>query len=390
MTNSLLFEGPILEEVLSEARLCFGGDVEIEAANRVRRGGVFGFFSSEWFEVWARPSTAAVSSAALTMLDREEAEADVFQRMVRSARSDDRLGGTPIVETPTEDYESALDHFFGDNGGAPGAPERTLVTAGAPAAHVAQPQAAPTPTATSAAQAAPMPTASSPAEGMPMQTAVREPIPAAIALEDPPRGESVFATKPAPKADLLWAMLDRLDQVPSAPPLPTEPGLVVFAGDAAAALEVAHEFGERSARWNGVIAVLSRSAVVDGVPPWLLINEFADLQSRSARWRQSDGIVPVVLDIGVEAVDRKWAIQALTEMRADQCRLVVEAWRLAEDVGRLAGKLGGVDTLELVSVADTVDPLAMLDLGIPIGSIEGRPANSELLAAVWLENRRRG
>ena len=385
MTNSLLFEGPILEDVLSEARLCFGGDVEIEAANRVRRGGVLGFFSNEWFEVWARPSTAAVSSAALSMLDREEPEADVFQRMIRSARADDRLGGAPIVETPTEDYESALDHFFGDTGEAPGAPERTLVTAGVPAAN----GALPSPTLTTQTLTTPtLPTAAAPAANV--QTPVREPIPAAIALEDPPRGESVFATRPAPKSDLLWAMLDRLDQLPIAPPLPTEPGLVVFAGDAAAALEVAHEFGERSTRWNGDIAVLSRNATVDGVPPWLLINEFADLQTRSARWRQRDGIVPVVLDIGVEAVDRRWAIQALTEMRADQCRLVVEAWRLAEDVGRLAGKLGGVDTLELVSVTDTVDPLAMLDLGIPIGSIEGRPANSELLAAVWLENRRRG
>ena len=32
MSNSLLFEGRDLEEVLGEARLCFGPDVEIEAA----------------------------------------------------------------------------------------------------------------------------------------------------------------------------------------------------------------------------------------------------------------------------------------------------------------------------------------------------------------------
>ena len=87
MMNSLLFEGPNLEEVLNEARLCFGPDVEIEAANRVRRGGLLGFFASEWFEVWARPSAAVAAHPALALLDHED-EADTFQSMVRNAMAD--------------------------------------------------------------------------------------------------------------------------------------------------------------------------------------------------------------------------------------------------------------------------------------------------------------
>lgn len=372
MTNSMLFEGPILEEVLSEARLCFGSEVEIEAANRVRRGGLFGFFASEWYEVWARPSAALAANPALALLDGEE-EPDSFQQMVRNAIADRRLSGGDAPETPQENYESALDEFFGGDAPSP-VRERELVGV----------SAAPT------GQAAPLAPESAPAEpptSTPMLAA--NAVSAAVALEDAPRGDSVFSPQRAAKTDLLWAMLDRLDAVPTAPPLPCDSGLVVFVGEAATALETARRMGERHQLWNGDVAVLTRSGDVADVPSWLVIDDLDELTSRAARWRQRDGVVPVVLDQGVEAVERAWAAKAIKAIEADQVRLVVEAWRLTEDVGRLAGKLGGVDAIELVAVADTVEPLAMLDLEIPLGSIEGRPATADLLAAVWLENRRR-
>jgi hypothetical protein len=384
MTNSMLFEGPILEEVLSEARLCFGSEVEIEAANRVRRGGLFGFFASEWYEVWARPSAALAANPALALLDEEE-EPDSFQQMVRNAISDRRLGGGTGPETPEENYESALDDFFGGDDASPAVRERELVgvATGSPAVRerelVGVAAGSPATGSTEVAEAAPAAT--------PMLAA--DAVSAAVALEDAPRGASVFAPQRAAKTDLLWAMLDRLDAVPTAPPLPRNSGLVVFVGEAATALETARRMGERHQLWNGDVAVLTRSGDVADVPSWLVIDDLDELANRAARWRQRDGVVPVVLDQGVEAVERAWAAKAITAIEADQVRMVVEAWRLTEDVGRLAGKLGGVDALELVAVADTVEPLAMLDLGIPLGSIEGRPATADLLAAVWLENRRR-
>jgi hypothetical protein len=226
-------------------------------------------------------------------------------------------------------------------------------------------------------------TASMPASGLAPSVT-----PASVALEDAPRGATVFDEQRAPKADLLWALLERLERVPAAPALPAN-GVVVFVGQAKAAWESARTMGQRHALWSGDVAVVSRASEIDGVPSWLVVNDLADLASRADRWRQR-GIVPIVLDLGTEVVDQVWAIRALTALQADQVRFVTEAWRLAEDVGRTAGKIGGVDTIELVAVADTVEPLAMLDLEIPISTIEGRPATPELLAAVWLENRRRG
>lgn len=400
MTNSMLFEGPLLDEVLSEARLCFGADVEIEAANRVRRGGLFGFFASEWYEVWARPSAAVISNPALALIDDEDSD-DTFQQMVRNAMADRRLGGGESGAAPSE-YDSALDQFFSDSGtpdpGPNPAPTRQLVPAGAAAGIESASDSGPAMSSapTAAPVASPMlaaTTTSTPrpeADGHAGAESLVSPVSAAVALEDPPKGASVFTAERAPKTDLLWAMLDRLDGLPKAPALPTSSGLVVFVGDAAAALETARDMGERTGLWTGDVAVISRNPDAGDVPSWLLVDDLDELASRSARWRQRDRLVPVVVDQGIEAAERIWARTAITQLAAEQVRLVVESWRLPEDVGKMAGKLGGVDALELVAIADTVEPLAMLDLDIPLSTIEGRPATPELMAAVWLENRRRG
>lgn len=391
MTNAMLFEGPLLDEVLAEARLCFGADVEIEAANRVRRGGILGFFASEWFEVWARPSAAVVANPALRLA--EEDDADTFQSMVANAMADRRMTGDgPVL--PEDDYDTALERFFDDDDGPGAAPERQLVPAGAAAAElvadlplssaaapVGETPAAPTQPVTvepAIPEAAPSPIPST----IPLTT------PAAVALEDAPRGDSVFTPQRAPKTELLWAMLDRLDALPAAPALPTV-GVVAFVGEAAAALDAVRRIGERSGLWTGDVAVVTRKSEIEGVPSWLLIHDLDELSTMAERWRQRGRVVPVIIDQGAEAGDRNWALTAVTHLEADQVRLVVEAWRLPEDVGRLAGKLGGADAIELVSVTDTVEPLAMLDLAVPLGSIDARPASPELMAAVWLENRRR-
>lgn len=49
------FEGNTVEEVLAEVRATFGADAEIVEANKVRRGGLGGFFAKESVEVTARP-----------------------------------------------------------------------------------------------------------------------------------------------------------------------------------------------------------------------------------------------------------------------------------------------------------------------------------------------
>ena len=100
--------------------------------------------------------------------------------------------------------------------------------------------------------------------------------------------------------------------------------------------------------------------------------------------------MPVIIDDTIDKPSLDWVGEALDALQPAQTRLMTEAWRLPEQVGRVALRLGGVDAIELAQADDTIDPLALLDLDIPVGSVEGRPASPELLAAVWLDRRRRG
>ena len=382
MTNSLLFEGSDLEEVLTEAQLCFGPDVEIVAANRVRKGGVMGFFAREWYEVWAHGAPPVTpTNAALALIEREanatpataaamNVDGDSFQSMVANALAE---------QAPPDRFESAMNQFFGgsDQGesGAAGRGGRTATVADATATRVRRP-------VSSSVATLPNPTDAD----VQAAVAMRVETPAAVALEDAPRGASVFDEAPKPRRDVLWMMLDRIEEATTTAAMP-DTGLVVFVGDAAAALPAVQELGRRLGTWSTEVAVVTRRAV-DAVPAWLMIEDMTDLASRASRWSRRPGVVPVIVDQPLDAANIDQVLEALEVLEPSQVRIVTEAWRLPEQVGRLAGRLGGVDALELVEIGDAMDPLSMIDLDIAIGSIDGRPASCELLAAVWLEKRR--
>ncbi len=60
MSNQRRFEGTNLEALLEEVRSTLGNDAHIVAANRVRKGGVGGFFAREHFEVIAAEPEATI------------------------------------------------------------------------------------------------------------------------------------------------------------------------------------------------------------------------------------------------------------------------------------------------------------------------------------------
>ena len=381
MTNSLLFEGSDLEEVLAEAQLCFGPDVEIVAANRVRKGGVMGFFAREWYEVWAHGAPPVTpTNAALALIEREantaNADGDSFQSMVANAIAE---------QSPPDRLESAMNQFFGDDTPNPPSPPRrtrrsaTVADATSAGERPAGGVATLTRPAPAATDAAPTTTATARS---------RVETPAAVALEDPPRGASVFEEDRRPRRDVLWMMLDRIEAATKTVAVP-ETGVIAFVGDAAAALPAIQELGRRVGAWSTEVPVITRRSL-DEVPAWLAIQDLSDLESRVPRWSRRPGPVPVVIDHPLDTANLDHALDALDVLDPAQIRLVTEAWRLPEQVGRIAGRVGGVDAVELVGVADAIDPLSMIDLDIPIGSIEGRPASCELLAAIWLEKRRDG
>ena len=61
---------------------------------------------------------------------------------------------------------------------------------------------------------------------------------------------------------------------------------------------------------------------------------------------------------------------------------VVEATRKAQDVGSWTRALGGVHALALTELEETSDPAAVLELGIPVSRLGGRPATPRAWATL--------
>jgi len=354
MSSSMLFEGDDLEKVLEEAQRCLGDSMQIENASRVRRGGILGFFAKEWFEVWAAPSAPArTRRGAPRDLDRGTEFDTAFGRAVDDA----------ILRSA---HDEAIDEFFETR--------RSVDRSG--------------PLESSGPSRTDRGGISRPKAESREVAAIRETTPALVALEDPLRGASVFAEPSQRTAGLLWDMLDELDALPEPRPLTSSTGIVAFVGDPRHARAVAESVGAASGLWRGDVTVLSRKRSLPGLPSWLLVNSIDEAADRLERWLGRESATPLIIDQPIDSGDRAWTSDALSRLRAGQTRLVTEAWRLPGDVDHLISRIGPVDAIDLVEIKGTLEPLAMLDLGVPIATADGRRATSDLLAAIWLERRR--
>ncbi len=98
MASRLLLEGPDLEALLDRVRTEHGSNARIVSADRLRRGGVGGFFSKQWFELGVEvPEPGAQAPAAdpvealLSLADRADsamiAPAPTFDSALTAAQS---------------------------------------------------------------------------------------------------------------------------------------------------------------------------------------------------------------------------------------------------------------------------------------------------------------
>ena len=71
-----------------------------------------------------------------------------------------------------------------------------------------------------------------------------------------------------------------------------------------------------------------------------------------------------------------------TEEQLKKLVLDMEATRKAQDVGSWTRALGGVHALALTELEETSDPAAVLELGIPVCRLGGRPATPRAWATL--------
>jgi hypothetical protein len=78
----------------------------------------------------------------------------------------------------------------------------------------------------------------------------------------------------------------------------------------------------------------------------------------------------------------EWARQVFDALEPTMVWGAVEATRKPEDVAEWSEQLGGFDALGATDLDGTVSPAAILQCGIPVGRLEGRPATPLRWASV--------
>jgi len=399
----LLLEGPDLSELMGQVRAEFGPTARIIRAERVRTGGLAGFFARERYELTidvpdapAAPAAPSLRARRAALAGQTGAAATGLTGMDALLAAADAADGAPAMDAvPTQSspddaprvstgeaaFADLLDQMRAMSGLPPedrvvevaveeGAdavtPGAVTPDAGDPAARVFAPLA-PAPAPTTA------PAAGSPASGQVTRTHLAD-------LGVPEHLLTIVGDGPVQLSRLLAA-------VPPAPPLPRDPGSVlVVVGLPEDALRVAELLVLRHTSGGTVVRAGELEPGTD--PSRRLTTPAAATRWRSRLERHTE---LTVVAVGVTpARDRESAAADLiAALDPTQLWAVADARSKPRDCVRWLGAVGArrrVDALAVTGLFDTSEPGTVLDLPVPVAWIDGVPASRMAWAAALTEH----
>jgi pyruvate/2-oxoglutarate dehydrogenase complex dihydrolipoamide acyltransferase (E2) component len=194
--------------------------------------------------------------------------------------------------------------------------------------------------------------------------------------------QAASATSVPIGADPASWLLGLFEQMPAAEHLPRGQGsVIVVAGGREAALELARQLAEELGLDPEALLIASPTYRSRAIPAHRRL-EAADAAAEARRsWRRR----PRPTIVAVEAAPGRrgdWARRVIDALEPTMVWGAVEATRKPEDVFEWAEELGGFDALGVTDLDGTVSPAAVLQCGIPIGRLDGRPATPLLWASL--------
>jgi hypothetical protein len=428
------FEGPDVQVLLDQIRAELGPGAKINGAERIRVGGVLGFFAKEHYRVVVEapgatsddsPSEVPVTEATATASaeDRSSrrtrrknaAPDDVFSAMAEATDDVNDVAAVaaaapvpvtpvpvvpaPVVpvdqdseeNAPTEDVTESFDAVLSRVA-------TTLGTDPADGARSGHGNGNGTGGAGHGTGPEPEPELGDPVTGPPVGIASRaalylaETAPGSadphevvgVALRRTGLDPSVVA--PVTEglrhgAGLEALLLHALGSLPPAPAVPRRAGsLLVVVGAGAPARRLAAALAGEVGIDPTEVPFCSRdggaSALVTGR---LLVRSAEDAAELAPGWRRSRPAV-VVVDAAVTGSPRSWATHLIASLRPTAVWGVVESTAKTEDIHAWAEALGGIDALALENLEATVSPASALAVGIPVARLDGQTAT----AARWV------
>ncbi|RYV50005.1 hypothetical protein [Pengzhenrongella frigida] len=429
MPTRLLLDGDDLATLMHRVRAEMGPNAVVVRAERVRTGGLAGFFAKEHFELTVevpdRPARIprrqsvhlpAVGSGLAGLLDAADAEeawdagqpapaADFVPMPMPMPATATGAGASPSGTSPTgppdgsspaavptgprvstdADTFATLLASIDDMADVPKPPDPVDVPkvpdAGADAGDADLPSAAPDPRFL-------------PREAPPGPTSTTTPAPTAA----PPRaggGDRRALLGLGVPAALLGAggldetmpLSDLLGRLVRPPALLRDQGsIIAVVGEGAQALEVATQFAIRLRQDPHDVVLAGQMHAAPGHARRLL-SPTAAAQHR-ARFADGEQVSIVAVGVGSEPEDWSVAAELLADLGPDQAWAVVDARRKTADLRawlRVVGRAREFDVAAAGSVHETQEPGTMLDLGLPIGWIDGLPATPVVWAAMLSE-----
>jgi hypothetical protein len=391
LASQLRFEGPELEELLDRVRKEVGSDANIVAANRIRKGGIGGFFAREGFEVLVDVSDESrLPKAPQPKSRRPQSVLDLVDEMNASEREQViDLSEAPSVSTETPDFGSLLAKLSREldeeEAGMP-MPDTQPVSPRAHYRRVTESLPPPAPPLEEAAGEAVIPPVHEPIP-------IIEPSNHALAPTPLPALETRLAALGLPaemipsnnaQADVRTALVQRLAQLPPPPMLPRTPGVVIaVVGIGTAPIALARRLADE-------MDIVAEHIVLSTPEPVSELSnpDEAETFRRGCRRRLEPTVV--ACSIGAGRAQLGWAHRMLDKLEPTVTWAVVEASCKPEDIGHRVSLLGGADVLALTGVTDTVSPAGILRLNIPVGRIGPTPATPASWADLLMERLERG
>ena len=105
-----------------------------------------------------------------------------------------------------------------------------------------------------------------------------------------------------------------------------------------------------------------------------------DAAEARSSWRRRSRPTVVAIDAPT-GHPGEWARQVIDALEPTAVWGAVDATRKPEDLFEWSERLGGFDGLGVENLDNTVSPAAVLQCGIPVGRLEGRPATPLLWAS---------
>lgn len=160
-------------------------------------------------------------------------------------------------------------------------------------------------------------------------------------------------------------------------------GIVAIVGGRDEAIEVAEMLARQLRIDPDEVLLASPQAPIE-IPSHVDATRLA----ATARYRCTP-LAIVVVELVPGRLGHEWARTVLAGLRAEQVRFATATDRVVSQQQLAIAAVGGVDAVDLVDATSCPRPEAMLDLGVPVATIDGRRAGPEMWAATVLASNHR-